>query len=63
MTETTLRRYITVLDLAQLLGVSRSRAYQLVQLGVVPAVRIGALWRIDLEALERQFAAQMERSP
>jgi excisionase family DNA binding protein len=39
-------------DLAKLLGVSRSRVYQLLASGVVPAVRVGGAIRIPRAAWE-----------
>ena len=44
-------RFLTIPEIAELLRVSRARAYQLVRLGVVPAVRLGRQVRVEEGAL------------
>jgi excisionase family DNA binding protein len=44
---------LTVLEVARILRVSRNRAYELVRLGVVPAIRLGRQVRVPRSALER----------
>lgn len=44
-------------EAARLLGVSRSRIYELVAAGTVPSVRLGSSVRIPLQAL-RQWVSQ-----
>ena len=48
--------YLTVRELADLLGVSLRTAYTLVTSGEVPAVRVRSLWRVPRAELERQLA-------
>ena len=53
--------YLSVLDLAKYLDVSRHTAYALVRGGSVPSVRVGGQYRIPLAELERQLAEQVRR--
>lgn len=46
------RRYVTVPEAAQRLGVSRSLAYELVKQGRIQTVRLGSVLRVPVEALE-----------
>ena len=48
-----LRLGVTVVEAAQLLGISRSLAYQLVERHELPAVRLGRRWVIPRRALDR----------
>ena len=45
--------FITPAEAARRLSISRSKAYELVRSGELPARRIGASVRIPVEALER----------
>jgi excisionase family DNA binding protein len=50
----TRREWLTVPELALLLGVPRTRAYELIQRGELPAVRLGERTiRVNREELER----------
>jgi excisionase family DNA binding protein len=50
----TRREWLTVPELALLLGVPRTRAYELIQSGELPAVRLGERTiRVNREELER----------
>ncbi len=51
---------LRVPEAAALLSVSRSRCYELIYQGVIPAMRVGATWRVPRLALERWIAAQTE---
>jgi excisionase family DNA binding protein len=48
--------YLSVLELAHYLGISRHTAYALVKDGAVPSVRVGGQYRIQRVELERQLA-------
>jgi excisionase family DNA binding protein len=61
MVNTEERRFLTVLELAQYLRVSRSKAYQLVWNGEVPSVRVGGQLRIPREELDRRLDAQFAK--
>lgn len=63
MEGTTERAYISIRDLASYLGVSRRTAYDLVNKGSVPSVRIGGQHRIPRAELERQLAQQTRSGP
>jgi excisionase family DNA binding protein len=57
--------YVSTQELADALGVTLPRVYQLLGEGRLPGVRSGARWRITREAwrlfLERQTAAALDR--
>ena len=55
------RLALSVSDAAALLGISRSKAYQLVADGTLPAVTIGKVARIPRRALEAWLDAQAVR--
>ncbi len=44
--------YYKVSQVAELLGISRSAAYELVREGVIPAVHLGGMLRVSRRALE-----------
>jgi excisionase family DNA binding protein len=46
------RRTVTVDEAAQILGVGRNRAYELVHSGELRGIRIGRRWLIPFEAIE-----------
>jgi excisionase family DNA binding protein len=48
--------YLSVREVAELLGVSVRTAYTLVTSGEIPAVRVRSLWRIQRTALEQHLA-------
>jgi excisionase family DNA binding protein len=53
-TASTRREWLTVPELALLLGVPRTRAYELIQRGELPAVRLGERTiRVNRQELER----------
>lgn len=47
------RALLRVEEAAEMLGISRARAYELAASGVIPSVHIGRLRRIPLRQLER----------
>lgn len=53
--------YLSVVELARYLGVSRRTAYALVNQRAVPFVRIGGQYRIPRIDLERQLAEQARK--
>ena len=46
-------RLITIDNVAHRLQVSRSRAYELVRIGIIPSVRMGRQVRVEEDALRR----------
>ena len=60
-TNTVTPAYLSVLDLARYLDVSRHTAYALVRAGSVPSVRVGGQYRIPLAELQRQLTQQTRR--
>lgn len=57
MNDTALLR---VEEVAPLLGIGRSKAYELVATGDLPALRIGRLIRVPRHALDRWIAERTE---
>ncbi len=53
------RRWITVRETAELLGIRPKSAYDMAARGVLPAVRVGRLVRIDRRELEADFERQV----
>jgi excisionase family DNA binding protein len=58
----TIKALLSPADLAPLLGVSRSRVYQLIAAGVIPATRMGNRIRIPRGAWERWLATETDRA-
>ena len=54
--------FIRLSEAARLLSISRSKAYEAMRAGVIPAVRIDGLWHVPLAALKR-LAADAENAP
>jgi excisionase family DNA binding protein len=50
--------YLTVPEVAQVLRIARSRAYELTANGTVPGVRIGRSVRVNRKELERWLEEQ-----
>jgi len=49
-------------EAAQVIGVSRSKVYELLSEGVLPAIRLGRVVRVPLEALRRWVAERTTSS-
>jgi excisionase family DNA binding protein len=54
-------RLMRGVEVAEILGVSRGRAYQLMKDGTLPVVRIGRSVRVPSTELEKWIAARIER--
>jgi excisionase family DNA binding protein len=50
-------RYLTVIEAAKLLRVSRDTAYRWLKAGLLPAKKVGGVWLVDAAALERQVGS------
>lgn len=48
------------IEVADALGVGRSKAYELIASGVIPSVRIGASVRVPLDSLRAWIASQTD---
>jgi excisionase family DNA binding protein len=61
---TSLGRFLTIADTADVLNISISHAYSLVRSGELPAIRIGAHghWRIERDVLESYIEAMYEEA-
>ena len=49
-------------EAAELLGVSRSKVYELLAAGTLPRVRVGLSLRVPTAALQHWVASQLEQS-
>jgi excisionase family DNA binding protein len=47
-------------EVADTLGFSRSKAYELISAGVIPSIRIGASVRVPLDSLKTWIASQTD---
>ena len=60
--KTSYRLLLTIPEAAQVLGVSRSILYQLVQAGEVATIKIGRSRRVPIVALEQYVSARLTPS-
>ena len=51
-----------VTEAADMLGISRAKAYELVATGVLPSVRLGGCLRVPAQALQQCIDRQLERT-
>jgi excisionase family DNA binding protein len=49
-----------VVEVAEALGISRAKAYELIAVGEIPSVRIGGCLRVPVEALRASIARRLE---
>jgi excisionase family DNA binding protein len=54
------RLLLRVDEVAAMLSLGRSKTYELIAIGVLPAVRLGRSIRVPAEALQRWLEAQAE---
>lgn len=47
------RKAVSVAEAAEMLGISVTRAYQLVHAGQLPAKQVGKRWLVPIKALEK----------
>ncbi|MEO8263279.1 MAG: helix-turn-helix domain-containing protein [Pseudolysinimonas sp.] len=61
---TGLGRFLTLVDVAEVLNISASQAYALVRTGEMPAIKIGGNghWRVERDVLERYIADKYEEN-
>lgn len=59
-----LGRFLTLVDVAEVLNISASQAYALVRTGEVPAIKVGGHghWRIERDVLESYIAGKYEEN-
>jgi len=57
------RRYLSIAEAGQVLGLSRTSLYRLQKAGLLPAVRMGSRVLIPIAALERLEATAFETVP
>jgi excisionase family DNA binding protein len=60
----TLVRFLTLADTAEVLNISASQAYALVRSGELPAIKVGGRgqWRVERSVLESYIEAKYEES-
>ena len=54
---------LTVADLQEILGIGRNMAYQLLNTGTIPAIRIGKKWRIPKDAVLHYLGQWKKQKP
>lgn len=54
------RMLLRPVEVAELLGIGRSRAYELIGSGVIPSLRIGASVRVPHDSLKAWIEAQTD---
>ena len=59
-----LGRFLTLVDVAEVLNISASQAYALVRTGELPAIKVGGHghWRIERDVLEIFIAGKYEEN-
>jgi excisionase family DNA binding protein len=57
------RRWFSVKEISEFLGVSIKGCYDMIAAGKIPAARVGRLVRVDLRALEADLEAQVQGVP
>lgn len=48
------------IEVAELLGIGRSKSYELIGSGILPSIRIGSSVRVPLESLRAWVASQSD---
>ena len=56
------RLLLRPVEVSELLGIGRSRAYELIASGILPSIRIGSSVRVPVEALRAWIDAQGDAS-
>jgi excisionase family DNA binding protein len=59
-----LGRFLTLVDVADILNISASQAYALVRTGELPAIKVGGNghWRVERDLLERYIEDKYEEN-
>jgi excisionase family DNA binding protein len=57
-----LGRFLTLADTAELLNISTKQAYAIVRSGELPAIKVGASWRVERMVLESYIDAMYEEA-
>ncbi|MGE3193950.1 MAG: helix-turn-helix domain-containing protein [Microbacteriaceae bacterium] len=59
-----LGRFLTLVDVAEILNISASQAYALVRTGELPAIKVGGNghWRVERDLLEQYIADKYEEN-
>ena len=58
MSNTSCSEWLSLKDVQQLVGIGRTKAYELVTTGELPAVRIGRCIRVNRQELDEWLRAQ-----
>ena len=56
------RRTLTVIEAGEILGISRSHAYEAVRTGEIPSIRIGKRWIVPADEIDKLLANAGKRS-
>ncbi|WP_029289815.1 helix-turn-helix domain-containing protein [Cellulomonas sp. HZM] len=57
------QRYLTVLEVAEIMRVSKMTVYRLLHSGEMPGVRVGRSFRVPADALEHYLATSIPVAP
>jgi excisionase family DNA binding protein len=59
-----LGRFLTLVDVAEILNISASQAYALVRTGEIPAIKVGGNghWRVERDLVEQFIADKYEEN-
>ena len=59
-----LGRFLTLVDVAEILNISASQAYALVRTGEIPAIKVGGNghWRVERDLLEQYISDKYEEN-
>lgn len=57
------RMLLRVAEVAEALGIGRSKAYELVADGTIPSVRLGGCVRVPVDSLRAWVSAQSDEGP
>jgi excisionase family DNA binding protein len=56
------KAFLRPMEVADIIGLGRSKTYLLIKSGVIPSVRLGASVRVPAEALNKWIQTQIENS-
>ena len=57
-----LGRFLTLADTAEVLSLTTTQAYALVRSGELPAIKVGAQWRVERSVLEAYIEGKYEET-
>lgn len=52
--------YVTAKDIAEFFNIAEATVYRLAKAGQIPGIRIGKLWRFDIEKVKKALFSGLE---